>query len=650
MISFFNISSNTSSPVKPTVLLLALMSLFALTNGQQALNQDRFDSLISKMEGDALELASEVERLYEQRCSLAGLADCANANYDDCRSMYPAQTCPAGDDLVIPLCGDGVSCSGLYDYTVSAVTLPRLLAKGVDGNPTDTQVIETVCFTRELDKWFVQKKAGDASFWQTYNGVEPTAMFMGSHNGAFRIFPARHTENCGSYDPRLRPWYVAASSGPKNVVLILDTSGSMEGLRMDLMKEATVRVLETLTVADRVAIVSFNTEASVIANQGGKYLYTATDENKDILLQAVENLQAGGATNFYDAFTKAFDILDLSIDQEYNVNCNSAILFLTDGVMTEPDDIQEQDVLNLVNERMNQTFSAGLKDPVLVLTYSVSEEADVAAFPSQLACSSQYGVWTKVSDASEIVDSLSTYYLLFSLGLGADVNSGFTAWVEPYKFATGGELGTTVSVPIYDRSKQPPLFLGVIGIDFSLAAFDLALGLETGSGSQESINGIVRASTAKCPTLTLETCELESFRRRGSTGDNALCHRDSCSEADFVQTEEVECSAVDDYPRDLWVNTGNADVSYEERVCCSVGESEPSNSCGSSLGLRKGAKVAMIVLACVMMIFVCFFLYLFYLKQRVVGGQKHNSSSRPKPTAPLAIATEVLVVPRDVDA
>ena len=29
------------------------------------------------------------------------------------------------------------------------------------------------------------------------------------------------------YNPTIIPWYVAASSGPKDVILVLDTSGSM---------------------------------------------------------------------------------------------------------------------------------------------------------------------------------------------------------------------------------------------------------------------------------------------------------------------------------------------------------------------------------------------------------------------------------------
>merc|ERR1719149_215764 len=36
-------------------------------------------------------------------------------------------------------------------------------------------------------------------------------------------------KDCDAYDPRYRPWYAAAASGPKDVVLVIDTSGSMDG-------------------------------------------------------------------------------------------------------------------------------------------------------------------------------------------------------------------------------------------------------------------------------------------------------------------------------------------------------------------------------------------------------------------------------------
>jgi uncharacterized protein with von Willebrand factor type A (vWA) domain len=50
---------------------------------------------------------------------------------------------------------------------------------------------------------------------------------------------------------------VAASAGPKNVILVLDFSGSMaQNGRIDIAKAAAKAVLDTLTFADFVSVVS----------------------------------------------------------------------------------------------------------------------------------------------------------------------------------------------------------------------------------------------------------------------------------------------------------------------------------------------------------------------------------------------------------
>ena len=153
-------------------------------------------------------------------------------------------------------------------------------------------------------------------------------MYFGSQNGIFRIYPARQSEECGVYDPRVRPWFVAGSSGPKNVVLILDVSGSMmNGNRFSLMKQAARRIISTLTVSDRILIVPFSSTAEPITENG--FMFKATKDNKEILENRVENLEAVGSTNFHDAFLKAFDVLDASVTEEITAACNTAILFLT---------------------------------------------------------------------------------------------------------------------------------------------------------------------------------------------------------------------------------------------------------------------------------------------------------------------------------
>lgn len=561
----------------------------------QTFNENKFQELVTKIEGDIVDLAAEVESLYAGRCDDVLLSDCFQGNYNDCLSQFPTETCPGGTNFNIPACGDGSACSGIFDFETSAVTLPGSLANGQDGNPTDPSVIEAICFTRNLDDYFIQKYQDDKSYWQDF-GVEPQAMFFGSHNGAFRIFPARQTESCGEFDPRVRPWFVAASSGPKNVIMVLDTSGSMAGIRLELMKQAAQRVISTLAVGDRVAIVKFNSGVNIISDDG--FLFTANDENKAILNRKIGSFEAGGSTNFYDAFNAAFDVLDASVAEEFNVNCNTAVLFLTDGQMTDPDNITEDDVIALVQERIARS-QQDLQQKILIFTYSVSERGNVGNFPSRLACAVDFGVWSKVTNDDEIIESLSSYYLLFALGLGEGQNDDFVAWVEPYIYSTGGILGTTISVPVYDRTKSPALFLGVVGIDFPLEALNIALG-NSRDDNAESIRRVSVASTARCPDLELGLCELESFRRQGADGDDSALCTNNCTEADFVVVEEQKCDGVPDYPRDFWVNTDYVGMSYSDRVCCLVGETGPSDQClieGDKYGFSTGAIVGMVALA-----------------------------------------------------
>ena len=64
-----------------------------------------------------------------------------------------------------------------------------------------------------------------------------------------QIYQCRTENQCsGCSDPRFRNWYAEAASGPKDVVMILDTSGSMSKQgRFALMKRAAKWVVNTLT-------------------------------------------------------------------------------------------------------------------------------------------------------------------------------------------------------------------------------------------------------------------------------------------------------------------------------------------------------------------------------------------------------------------
>lgn len=61
------------------------------------------------------------------------------------------------------------------------------------------------------------------------------------------------------YDCRLRPWYVSAGGAPRDVLILLDASGSMENSSNQVTAEKfTLALLSALTDDDRVNVLRFN--------------------------------------------------------------------------------------------------------------------------------------------------------------------------------------------------------------------------------------------------------------------------------------------------------------------------------------------------------------------------------------------------------
>eukprot|EP00985_Skeletonema_marinoi_P003140 scaffold1302_cov113-Skeletonema_marinoi.AAC.9 len=387
--------------------------------------------ILQRIEEDTLKLRDEVENAYTQRCSIETLSQCSRGSFNGCSSVFPNQQCMAADELVVEACGGGGGggCNALWDKTTSIVSIPSALAQGTDDNPTDPELIETACYTLLAEDYMRTKYENDEIFWDSYN-VQPSWTYFGAHNGLFRKLPGTVDEECGNYDPRLRPWFVAASSGPKDVVLVLDVSGSMSDYgRMDLAKEAAITVIKTLTISDRVAVIAFSDYAyQVHSDSGTDLLVRATNENKNLLIDSIQQLTDGGATNFHAGFQQAFDALERTIEQEYTSGCNVAILFMTDGVRTAGPETDE--VLSLINDSTQRLATLYNRD-AKIFTFSLGAQADRLA-TKEIACSTN-GIWTPVGDFDgDLVGAMASYYKLFALGLGDDTE--FTAWVEPYEF------------------------------------------------------------------------------------------------------------------------------------------------------------------------------------------------------------------------
>jgi uncharacterized protein with von Willebrand factor type A (vWA) domain len=85
-----------------------------------------------------------------------------------------------------------------------------------------------------------------------FNNFPSTPDYYTSDDGSCRI-----ASTCPGYNPKSRPWYRAAVSGPKRIVILLDNAGSMQkGDRFNQAKSFITSLLAQFDHNDKVAIIS----------------------------------------------------------------------------------------------------------------------------------------------------------------------------------------------------------------------------------------------------------------------------------------------------------------------------------------------------------------------------------------------------------
>ncbi|KAL3827393.1 hypothetical protein ACHAXA_003127 [Cyclostephanos tholiformis] len=521
----------------------------------------------------------EIERVFQNRCASTTHNDCIKSNYNDCSSNFPDQECIETHEFVISACDNGYSCNALWDKTISKVSLPEVVAESDDSDIIE-RVAETACYTRLAEQYMVTKYKESEKYWAEYN-IQPSWAYFGADNGLYRAVPAIHQAVCGSYNPTRRPWFVAASSGPKDVIILIDVSQGMSNQdKMSSTKNAAITIVETLTVHDKFTVLAFTNETKIfdeywmtvdLANQNGVYtgLIPANKTNKEKMINAIDDLKPDGITNFTNAFEAAFDVLEYSIRNEMSSEGNIAILFMSDGRITElPNNEEEKTaetdrIIGLVNDRTQQL--AAIDRKTILFTYSVGDASSLDV-GKRIACDTE-GIWTPVDNYGEIEGKMSSYYKLFALGLGGQESRDDIVWVEPYQFFTLGVNGTTVSVPVYDRSVTPHLFLGVAAVDVYMEALDRVLEEDATTWLTDWIKNRGKRQ-AKNTKLALDDCQLDALRYLGG-GDEA-----TCGECNKTSYEGVVVPAKCEYNisslQILWDNTDLVDKNYSERACCGI--------------------------------------------------------------------------------
>lgn len=122
----------------------------------------------------------------------------------------------------------------------------------------------------------------------------------------------------------------ADEAAPKEIIFVLDQSGSMSGLPIEMSKKFMRLALQSLGARDRFNIVRFDGAATVLAPEP----LDNTQANVRLGLEAVESMEGSGGTEMLAGFESA-------LTQPRDPRCIRIIFFLTDGLIGNEEEIFE---------------------------------------------------------------------------------------------------------------------------------------------------------------------------------------------------------------------------------------------------------------------------------------------------------------------
>uniref|UniRef100_A0A8C0H431 Calcium voltage-gated channel auxiliary subunit alpha2delta 1 n=1 Tax=Chelonoidis abingdonii TaxID=106734 RepID=A0A8C0H431_CHEAB len=354
----------------------------------------------------------------------------------------PRNETETGSQRIRPVFEDDAVFGRQISYQHAAVHIPTDIYEG------STIVLNELNWTGALDEVFKKNREEDPTLlWQVF----------GSATGLARYYPASPwVDKSGTpnkidlYDVRRRPWYIQGAASPKDMLILVDASGSVSGLTLKLIRTSVIEMLETLSDDDFVNVVSFNNKAQSVSCFN--HLVQANVRNKKKLKEAVYNISAKGITDYKKGFTYAFQ--QLQNHSGSRANCNKIIMLFTDGG----------------EERAQEIFNTYNKDKkVRVFTFSVGQHNYDKGPIQWMACQNKGTVCISLSLYlyKEYLDVLGRPMVL------AGDKAKQVQWTNVYLDALELGLVITGTLPVFNRTvdqqgNKNQLILGVMGVDVSL--------------------------------------------------------------------------------------------------------------------------------------------------------------------------------------
>lgn len=219
---------------------------------------------------------------------------------------------------------------------------------------------------------------------------------------------------------------------PMDLVLAIDTSGSMRGEPIDFVRRGLLRMIDGLAPGDRVALVGYSDQAYTL-------LPEAAGEERQAIEAAINLLQARGSTNIYDGLYTAFDIAA----QWQTPGRQSRVVLLSDGVATAGLES---------GERMKALAQAYARQGIGITTIGVGIEFDVDVMRalSEVGAGNFYFLEDPAAVEEVFAEEIATFLVPVALdvSIAVAVGGGYRVG-QAYGTNgwTGGLTGGVIDIP-----------------------------------------------------------------------------------------------------------------------------------------------------------------------------------------------------------
>ncbi|CAH8535257.1 unnamed protein product [Schistosoma bovis] len=328
----------------------------------------------------------------------------------------------------------------------------------------DSTVFHTLRWTDVLDSIFP---------------TEPNLHFtyFASLTGILRVYPAFpwRKQNVDMFDVRRRSWFIQGSSVPKDLFILLDTSGSMTGQSLKLANLSAQKLIEALDVDDYFTVAHFPGAKDHVApmivtanNESEPICFNsfvqATRRNKMRLFYDLSTLKARGYSDFPASLKFAYEMFRNLTGSERGDRGkelrNKILVLMTDNAF-----VFDESVLSQLKQQ---------KSNITTFIYSLGEPVGAAYEHKMKACATNdyYQYLPTVGAVSNLMKDFHEKSTQIRFGPNASplptevILHGASDVLHTNQYKGTG-LMVSISMPVYNRTKKLQ-FLGLMGTELPI--------------------------------------------------------------------------------------------------------------------------------------------------------------------------------------